>query len=197
MIGIRLAILLILLATAIGPARAGDAAVFHGEVQRGDTVVHLFTLRDTELEFRLVPLEDGWELWIGDPAARDRNYVTVATPPFRGINPSVIQGWHFRNSDNTGPNAPGAKAVNAPGLVRDFALILNPADFQAASEALEIVLQPTDRPAAELRAAEAKLAALPVARGKLTVGALELGNLVAGQHATIDRMAFSVHIEAQ
>jgi hypothetical protein len=42
------------------------------------------------------------------------------TPPLHGPNPRWIEGWHFRNSNNTGPNDVGSSNVNAPGERRQF-----------------------------------------------------------------------------
>lgn len=39
------------------------------------------------------------------------------TPPLRGPNATDIQGSHFRNADNTGPNR---GELNLPGKVRRF-----------------------------------------------------------------------------
>jgi hypothetical protein len=43
------------------------------------------------------------------------------TPPFHFVpNPRYLEGWHFRNADNTGPNSSGAKNVNSPPRIREF-----------------------------------------------------------------------------
>src|SRR5690349_20426825 len=57
------------------------------------------------LFFRLVPEELGWAISVGSKAATE-NFCSVVTPPYRGVNAIHIEGWHFRNSDNTGPNEP-------------------------------------------------------------------------------------------
>jgi hypothetical protein len=66
----------------------------------------------------------GWDLRVysnlpGDSPGVD---MTAITPPFSGPNPREIYGWHFRNSDNTGPNLGD---VNAPQELRPF--IFSPA----------------------------------------------------------------------
>lgn len=180
----------------LGSTARAESTTFHGEVAGGDTVVHRFEHKDQRFEFRLLPTRDGWIIWIGDPVDRDRNFVAAATPPFRGgVNPAVIQGWHFRNSDNTGPNAAGPKNVNAPQKRRDFAFVLNGEDFVRARQALDVLLWRKDRPAEEVAAAEAAFARIPKARGILQIEALELSNLVKGGRASIDRMAFTVTID--
>ena len=53
--------------------------------------------------------------------ARPLENLARLTPPYHFVpNPRFIEGWHFRNSDNTGPNEVGEKNVNAPQRVRDF-----------------------------------------------------------------------------
>jgi len=171
---------------------AGDPLVLRGEVNRGDTIVHRFEHHGTQYEFRMVPAGGGWTVWVGDPARRDRNYVTAVTPPFRGVNPAVIQGWHFRNADNSGPNTPGKGHVNAPQKKRHFDFVLDGTGYQAAREAVEILLAPDSRPEAEIKEAETRLSKIPRANGVLWIEALELGNLTEGEQAHIERMAFRV-----
>ncbi len=185
---------LLLLAVFAYPAHA-DPMDLRGEVQRGDTIVHPFEHEGHKFEFRLVPVGHGWSIWVGDPIIRERNHVVVATPPYRGNNPAVIQGWHFRNADNSGPNNPGEGNVNAPGETRKFAFVLDGAGYQAAREALEILLWPEGRNKVEIQAAEERLKAVPKAWGVVEIEALELGNLVEGEQAWIERMAFRVRID--
>lgn len=177
------------------PTAAADPLELKGEVQRGDTVVHPFEHDGRKFELRLLPMGHGWSIWIGDPMYRDRNHVVVVTPPFSGVNPSVIQGWHFRNADNTGPNKPGEGKVDAPGKTRKFGVVLDGAGYQAAREALEILSMPDGKDKAEIRSAEKRLAALPTAGAVVEIEALELGNLVQGEQAWIQRMAFRLRID--
>ncbi len=181
-------------AAGVTTARA-DPLVFRGEVARGDTVVHRFKHDGTGLEFRLAPVTFGWIIWIGDPELPEQNYVTLATPPFRGVNPVVIEGWHFRNADNTGPNAPGPGNVNAPQKERAFAFVLDPAGRREAAETLGILMWPDSREEAEIKAAEERWREIVKAEGKLRIEALEFGNLVEGERAWIERMAFAVTID--
>jgi len=184
---------LLLFAALAGPALA-DPMVLQGEAHRGETIVHPFKYDGRIFEFRLVPVAHGWSIWIGDPMHRQRNYVAVATPPYRGINPAVIQGWHFRNADNSGPNKPGKGNVNAPQEIRNFSFVLDSAGYQAAYEALDVVLWPDGRAEADLRGAEKRLKAVPKARAVMEIGALELGNLAEGEQAWIERLAFQIQI---
>ncbi len=183
-------------ALATGAASAGaDPLTFRGEVARGDTVVHRFKHDGAGLEFRLAPVTYGWIIWIGNPELPEQNYVTLATPPFRGISPAIIEGWHFRNADNTGPNLPGPGNVNAPQKERAFAFVMDPSGRREAAEALDIMLWPNGRDEAVVEAAEIRWREIAKAEGKLRVEALELGNLAAGERAWIERMAFAVTIE--
>jgi len=191
--------LITVFAMSLGVAAAGPAAAdpleLRGEVYRGDTLIHRFDYNGTRYEFRLVPTGGGWTIWIGDPMQRDHNYVTAVTPPFRGINPAIIQGWHFRNKDNTGPNEPGEGNVNAPQKERRFAFVPDSTSYQAAQEALEILLWPGGHPDEDIRNAEKQLALVPRMEGVMSIEALELGNLVAGGQAHIERMAFRIRLE--
>lgn len=184
---------LLLLAAPASPA-AADPLLLRGEAQRGDTVVHPFEHDGQAFEFRLIPVGHGWSIWIGDPVNRERNQVVIATPPYRGINPAVIQGWHFRNVDNSGPNKPGKGYVNAPQNTRYFAFVMDGAGYQAAHEALEILMWPEDRDQGDVTKAEERLKAVPKAHGVLTIEALELGNLIEGEQAWIERMAFRIRL---
>lgn len=65
--------------------------------------------------------ELGWSvrLYDGEPIG-DAVDLTALTPPLRGTpNPRDIEGWHFRNAKNTGPNMGD---VNAPQAMRAFVI---------------------------------------------------------------------------
>src|SRR5207245_1593682 len=65
----------------------------------------------------LVPIEEGWFLQV-TVRGREEEDLSRLTPPWHGVpNPRMIEGWHFRNEDNTGPND---GSVNAPGELREF-----------------------------------------------------------------------------
>jgi hypothetical protein len=89
---------------------------FHGDISAGESYTKSF---GSDYQFMLLPIDHGWFILIQD------NRLTVdisrLTPPFHFVpNPRNIEGWHFRNSDNTGPNDSHEKNVNAPQEVRDF-----------------------------------------------------------------------------
>ena len=70
------------------------------------------------MAFLLRPTESGW--WIDVRDERGTESLTLWTTPWRGPTPCDLAGWHFRNSDNTGPNESGPKNVNAPQTTRAF-----------------------------------------------------------------------------
>lgn len=69
--------------------------------------------------FAMLRTEHGWAVRIFDrePIA-DGTDLTAFTPPLRSTpNPRDIEGWHFRNKDNTAPNEGD---INAPQHRRSF-----------------------------------------------------------------------------
>lgn len=71
---------------------------------------------------RLVPIAEGWFLQV-TVRGRETEDLSRLTPPWHFVpNPREIEGWHFRNADNTGPND---GSVNAPQELREF--IFSPA----------------------------------------------------------------------
>jgi hypothetical protein len=145
------------------------------------------------LFFRLVPDELGWSISVGSKAARE-NFCSVVTPPYRGMNALRIEGWHFRNSDNSGPNEPGPKNVNAPQELREFYFVLNEPDYRRAFDALQIILWPYSYSKQQIDAAEGAHAKVRKGRGKLMIRDLKLNALEPGERAGIDRMAFDVEL---
>jgi len=66
---------------------------------------------------RLVPTPEGWLLEIA-VKGRETEDLSRLTPPLHFVpNPRSIEGSHFRNADNTGPNE---GSVNAPQELREF-----------------------------------------------------------------------------
>jgi hypothetical protein len=66
---------------------------------------------------KLVPIKDGWFLKVA-MKGREREDLSRLTPPWHFVpNPRELEGWHFRNQDNTGPND---GSVNAPQELREF-----------------------------------------------------------------------------
>ena len=163
---------------------------FSGEVLKGRSFERQVGVN---LFFRLVPDELGWSISMGSIAPRG-NFCSVVTPPYRGMNALRIEGWHFRNSDNSGPNEPGPKNVNAPQELREFYFVLNEADYRSAFDALQILLWPYSYSKQQIDAAEGAHAKVRKARGKLIIRDLKLNVLELGKQAGIERMTFDVEL---
>jgi hypothetical protein len=66
---------------------------------------------------RLVPVPEGWFLEVSTKD-RETEDLSRLTPPWHFVpNAREVEGWHFRNADNTGPNE---GSVNAPQELREF-----------------------------------------------------------------------------
>gem|GEM_PF-1075871 len=148
----------------------------------------------TNLFFRLVPQELGWTIFVGSKANAANNFCSVVTPPYRGINALQIEGWHFRNSDNTGPNEAGLKNVSAPQELREFYFVLSEADYRSAMDALQVLLWPYSYSSQQIDRAERAHANLRKGNGTLTIRDLQLNTLERGKHAGIDRAMFNVSL---
>jgi hypothetical protein len=70
---------------------------------------------------RLVPDERGWVLQVTVEGWENENLARL-TPPWHGPNARYLEGWHFRNADNTDPND---GSINQPQEFREF--IFSPA----------------------------------------------------------------------
>jgi hypothetical protein len=67
---------------------------------------------------RLLPVNEGWFLTVTVKGREDEDLAALTLPlHFPPPNDRQIEGWHFRNADNTGPNDGG---VNAPQNLREF-----------------------------------------------------------------------------
>ena len=110
------------------------------------------------------------------------------------MNALRIEGWHFRNSDNSGPNEPGPNNVNAPQELREFYFVLNEADYRSAFDALQILLWPYSYSKQQIDATEGAHAKVRKGRGKLMIRDFKLNALEPGKQAGIDRMAFHVEL---
>ena len=86
---------------------------FTGTVKAGERFERQF---EGGFIFKLNPSEFGWFVTVSEKG-REEDLARL-TPPFHFVpNPRDIEGWHFRNEDNTGPNDGG---VNAPRKKREF-----------------------------------------------------------------------------
>jgi hypothetical protein len=149
----------------------------------------------TNLFFRLIPEELGWAISVGDKTSPENNFASVVTPPYRGINAIHIEGWHFRNADNSGANQAGAKNVNAPQEVREFYFVLDGGDYRRAFDALQVMLWPYSFSPRQIDQAQSAHDKLSKGRGKLTIRGLKLNGLEAGRQAGIDGMTIDVELK--
>jgi hypothetical protein len=95
-----------------GPGRQAER--INGFVERGDS---LRVVTPAGWILRLEPGEHGWLLRV-TREGRETEDLSRLTPPWHFVpNPRELDGWHFRNAANTGPND---GSVNAPGALREF-----------------------------------------------------------------------------
>jgi hypothetical protein len=170
----------------------GDVARFGGEITRGQKFEQKVF---RNLLFRLAPSPQGWAIQVVDPGHADRDYSGIATPPFRGTNALNIEGWHFRNADNSGPND---GEVNAPQHEREFRFYLDEAAYAAGAACLEKLLWPAGRSKEEVESAGKTCRELwsRAGEGRLTIREMKLGNLEPGGQAWIEWMRFEVELRA-
>jgi len=131
------------------------------------------------------PDEWGWHLDVRRGNRRDPNgigFASIATPPLHGPTALDIEGWQFRNANNTAAND---GSVNAPQMTRDFSFVLTEKDATALADEISDFQ-------------EGKSADLPwnapMGRGTLRIRNLRLGNLVPGSRARIDSMDFTISL---
>lgn len=151
------------------PLEGKARALVSGTVTAGEGFEESFGERFT---FRLRPSSHGWEIEVGE-AGRDENLARL-TPPWHFVpNPRFLEGWHFRNARNTGPNEGD---VNAPQRVRDF--IFSP----EVGRSLEY-----EGSATPLLTVEAVAS---FGRGRLTILDYELTPPEEGIRASFERLSF-------
>ncbi len=168
---------------------------FEGEISAGETFAKEI---GRNLLFRLEPIGKGWRIWIIDKDHPETDLVGLATPPFHGVNAIYIEGWHFRNADNTGPND---GSTNAPGKMRTFFFFTTQSSYQTATPLVDKMVHPhiyaknsDDQQQIQLDAMKA-YDQLPKAAGILTIEELELSNLKKGEQAAIESMRFDVQLD--
>ncbi|MBM3293520.1 MAG: hypothetical protein FJY82_03240 [Candidatus Aminicenantes bacterium] len=99
-----------------GPPGGREEVIFAGRLLAGQGYEAEF---GPGLVFKLVPRPFGWEIEVGE-RGRQENLARLTPPLHVSPNPREVEGWHFRNADNTGLNEAGEKNVNAPGDIREF-----------------------------------------------------------------------------
>lgn len=94
------------------PGRTAEQ--IHGEAIRG---VPFTATTPGGWIVRLDPVSEGWFLRV-TVKSREEEDLSRLTPPWHFVpNAREIEGWHFRNAENTGPNE---GSVNAPQETRNF-----------------------------------------------------------------------------
>ncbi|MFH0989554.1 MAG: hypothetical protein V1799_06005 [bacterium] len=123
----------------------------------------------------MAPTQCGWELIVQENFQPDENLARL-TPPFHSVpNPREIEGWHFRNAENTSQNTGD---VHAPGVEREFIFSPNVGTLYQYPP-VEDVLQAVSNDG----------------KGILTITDIKLGNLIKDQQAWFEWIKFSVRIE--
>ncbi len=155
-----------------------ESFAFTAEASAGKPFLRYF---GAHFAFQLKPVPQGWLLSVTDQ--RGTEDISRLTPPFHSVpNPREIEGWHFRNADNTGPNEPGDKNVNAPGAIRTF--IFSPE-----------VGQTIDGPAARSKPDEKDMERIrQFGQGTLTILDYRLKDLEPGKQAGFEWMRFKLEI---
>jgi hypothetical protein len=160
--------------TVIGRSKAS----FTGEVKAGDAFERPF---GPGFLFRLEPSEPGWTIVIHEKGREED--LSRLTPPLHGVpNPRDIEGWHFRNADNTGPNEPGEKNVKAPGDLREF--VFSP-EVGRSIDGPNAMAGPTPEQIGKVRS---------YGQGILKILGSRLGNLEPGKRACMEWMRFEVSL---
>ncbi len=156
-------------ATPASSCKAGPYT-FSGVIKKGETFSRPFG----GFVFTLEPMQYGWTI---DIAQGQHHHPANLTPPRHFVpNPIDIEGWHFRNEANTGPNTGD---VNAPDEHREF--FFSP-KFGTCMPIPENATQ------AEFEAATRD------GTGVLEITDLTLGNLKPGEKADIQEMKFTVRL---
>ncbi len=85
---------------------------FKGTVKAGERFEKRF---GNDFIFKLKPWEFGWLIQVYEQGREDN--LSELTPSIHFTNPCWIEGWHFRNEENTKANR---GEVNAPQYEREF-----------------------------------------------------------------------------
>jgi hypothetical protein len=169
--------------------------IFRGHVTKGQLYTHEIV---KGLVFCLRPHtswheNDGWDIVISDATEDNcgQGFNGIVTPPFHGMNPIFIEGWHFRNDKNTAEND---GSVNAPQEVREFNFLLNRNDFEKVWSAYSCETWNHCENGLTQDKAGNLIAITPKSRGIMTITNFELGNLVPNDKAWFESLDFEVKI---
>ena len=122
--------------------------------------------------FVLAPIEHGWVMQVFEGAEFED--LSRLTPPYHFVpNPPYLEGWHFRNSGNSGPNVGD---VNDPQRIREF--VFSP-------EVAGMKRNPTSEDVERIRG---------FGGGRLEILDFGLGNLREGERAKFTWLRFRVKL---
>ena len=187
---LRIPAFLLLFLSGIGsaqPQSPPDLAIrLHGEVHRTEKFEKEI---GRGLVFRLAPSEFGWDIEVGPKDSTD-NYMDCVNEPLHGITPFQIEGWLFRNDDNTAPRKASEMLTPGIGEKREFQFVLTAADEAKSCDDLEKLESSWDEKAAEPMPASRLFGALAGGDGSMTITHMTLGNLKPGAQAWIESMQF-------
>jgi hypothetical protein len=181
---------LILLLSGIGNAQPQSTQNLsirvHGEVHRAEKFEKEI---GRGLVFRLAPSEFGWDIEVG-PKDSTNNYMDCMNQPLHGITPYQIEGWLFRNDDNTAPRKPSDLLTPGIGEKREFQFVLNATDETKSCADLEKMEYTCNEKDPEHIAATKRFGTYAGGDGSVTITSMTLGNLKPGQQAWIESMQF-------
>jgi hypothetical protein len=149
------------------------------------------------LYLRLEPYpEGGWHIEVGPARETDRSedaddFAGCVNLPFHGTTDRDIEGWHFRNDDNTG--ARDRPATPGVGEKRWFDFVLTEEADTAECDNVGRTQYSYNDPIERAQGEDA-WGALRSGRGWLTITGMTLGNLVPGEHASIAAMTFEAEV---
>ncbi len=158
----------------------------HGEVHRGEKFEKEI---GRSLVFRLAPSEFGWDIEVGPKDSTD-NYMDCVNEPLHGITPYQIEGWLFRNNDNTAPRKPSELLTPGIGEKRKFQFVLTAPDEAKSCADLEKMEYSCDEKDPEHMAATKRFGMYAGGDGSVTITSMILGNLKPGAQAWIESMQF-------
>jgi hypothetical protein len=158
----------------------------HGEVHRSEKFEREI---GRGLVFRLVPDEYGWNIEVGPKDGTD-NYMDCVNEPLHGITPYQIEGWLFRNDNNSANLKPSELLTPGIGEKREFQFVLTAADEARSCADMEKMEYTYDQKAAEPMAASRLFGVLAGGDGSVTITSMTLGNLKPGVQAWIESMEF-------
>ncbi len=141
------------------------------------------------LVFRLVPGEYGWNIEVG-PKDGTGNYMDCVNGPLHGITPYQIEGWLFRNDDNTANRKPSDLITPGIGEKREFQFVLTAGDQERSCADLDKMEHIYDEKGPDRIAATSHFGEHAGGDGSVTITSMTLGNLKPGVQAWVESMRF-------